>query len=476
MHTHHGKYKNIVLLRLSSPVIENVKHPRHCYPPIALKYIQVLLINKGYLVKLIDAWVKPIFLDRFTSYIISLPVDVIVIYINTFVYEVSLKFINLIKKNKDILIIGIGQDVTAKPERYKLNDSPFDIILPGESECEIVEIIEKLNNGEPKEKIKGYYCLQEELNIPTSPDLNKMPFLIWSKDELREYRFIYPLRVNKKVICSYVISSRGCPYKCIFCSTAVRKSYGEKIILRDASKVVDEIENLTKFGVNVVSFEDDNFAASRGHVISICEEIKKRKLKIKWVSQVRIDGMDYDLLKMMKDAGCVLLLFGVESGSQRIIELLKKTKSDINWKEKANETFNLAKKAGIATCALFIIGNPTETENEVGESIQLAKKLRPDLIKVHFFTPYSGSEAYKQFQNIINIDKELKMYHYGEPLVNVSNMSDKALKQKQREFYKNVLLDSNFILFHLKNYFIFYLYNWKTGIELIWKTFKFLLA
>ena len=463
--------RNIVLLRPPSAAMEHSRHPRHIYPPLPLKYIQALLMKEGHHVRLIDGWTLPFSLEEINRMVVEGPADLLIVHINTFNAQESFDAARIAKENKGLFVIGTGQDVTARPDRYGVPGTPFDAILPGEPEQRIADIIEKWSaQGRPLTELLSE-SLKEDggSSAMTEEGVNRLPMLHWEKEEFEMYRYIYTLRLNKKVVCGYVVSSRGCPRQCVFCSSAVRKSYGQRLVLRDPVHVVQEIEHLMGLGVNVVSFEDDDFTASRRHVLSICEEIQKRKLNIRWVCNARIDELDDDVLARMREAGCILLLLGVESASQRIINLLKKSAKPIDWKEKARETFRSARRAGIATCGLFIIGSPTETEDEVDETIRLAKELAPDLIKVHYFTPYPGSEAYRQFQSMIDPLKELKMYHYCEPEINVSGMDDKVLKKKQREFYKRVLLNPPFIFRHLRHYFFYYLHNRAVALELLWK-------
>jgi radical SAM superfamily enzyme YgiQ (UPF0313 family) len=455
------KIKRILLIRMNSPTINAIKHPLHCYPPLALKYMKRLLeIKESYQIRLLDCWVKRKSSAELFDYTINWAPDLIIISIDTVTFKSSLAFASLIKKHKKekVLIVGFGQDVTSRPKEYLFSDSPFDIVLLGEAEEEVVFLVERLNNDTIRD-IKEYNQLQIQRGPIVINCLDRLPALNWTPKELQDYRFIYPLRINKKTLCGYVISSRGCPHNCIFCSPIMRKSYGRKVRLRSASKVVDEIEYLMEMGVNLISFEDADFTISKEHVVSICKEIEKRDLRINWLANIRIDEVTLPLLKTMKRAGCILLLFGIESGSKRIIEILQKKRSDIDWNKKAKEVLRQTKKVGIATCAFFIIGSPTETEREVEETIRLAKILSPDMIKVHFFTPYPGSPVYEQFKERINQEDLLRMHHYATPLVNLSNMDIVKLRQLQSNFYRDFFLNPEFIFTHLVKYAGFYFHN-----------------
>lgn len=162
----------------------------------------------------------------------------------------------------------------------------------------------------------------------------------------------------------------------------------------------------------------------------------------------------------MRKSGCILLRFGVESGSNRIINLLRKTNKKIDWVKKAKEVFQYTNKIGINTVALIIIGNPTETEEEVYKSMSLVKEINPDMVQVHFFTPYKGSEAYKLYKDKM---KNNNLYHYSFD-INFSNIPDNKLKELQEIFYKNFYFNPTFFINHYKKYGLFYLNN-----PIVWK-------
>ena len=192
-------------------------------------------------------------------------------------------------------------------------------------------------------------------------DLNALPYLNWERSEIDKYPYIYPLRYNKRIMSGYISTSRGCPHACTFCSPTIRKSFGTRLRLRSPERIGEDIERLTKQGVNVISFEDDDFTLNKEHVTAVCNEILKRKLDIRWGCHARVDEVEPEILAIMKKAGCALLLFGIESGSQRVVNVLHKASAKSGWEQKAQQAIHDVRKAGIASCAMFIVGCPTET-------------------------------------------------------------------------------------------------------------------
>jgi len=465
--------KKVLLLRAGFIKRKQNDHPIHYSPPILLKNVQSILDGHGgYEVEVLDCWISSSSMESLVDKILHMKVDFIVASIDSSVSDSGIQLCSTIKENSNVIIVGVGSDVSERYPRYLQLNSIFDFVVRGEFELRVMQLIKELNLVDDIEKIKDKYSRGQYEDYAYVDDLNVLPVIKWREQELRNYPFIYPLKLKKRVYCAYISASRGCAHPCTFCSPTVRKSYGKKMRLRSVNRVVDEMEELQEKGANVICFEDDNFAFSAKRVLSLCEEIRKRSLYVKWIVNARIDEVTPDLMKNMKSAGCSLILFGVESGSQRIINLLKKSSSRIGWRDQAIKTFQAARKIGISTCAMFIIGNPTETNDDVEKSIQLARDLKPDIVKVHMFTLYPGSSAHKQYKNEINISPS--QHHYLNATTSLSQLNSAELKKLQIRFYKKVLFNPLFLLDHIRNYSLYHLLNWQLSSELIKDTMRFL--
>ncbi|MFC2173539.1 B12-binding domain-containing radical SAM protein [Acidobacteriota bacterium] len=218
-------------------------------------------------------------------------------------------------------------------------------------------------------------------------------------------------------------------------------------------------KHLKGLDVNVISFEDDDITAKKSHIRGICEEIRKRDLKMSWIAHARVDELEPALMAEMKKAGCILLRLGVEAGSERVLKLLKKNPKGLDWKKTCKSIFHEARRLGIATNGLIILGNPEETREEVENTIRLVLELDPDMIQVHFFTPYPGSPAYEDYKEQIEKDQISRMHHYNLPDINLSAISPEVLWKLRGKLYKKLLLRPSFILKHLYHYGPFYLTN-----------------
>jgi len=187
---------------------------------------------------------------------------------------------------------------------------------------------------------------------------------------------------------STMISTRGCPYRCNFC---FKQPSDKKFRFRKPDKIVDEMEYLAdRYKVKEVMFYDDVLTLRREHVVGICENILSRDLKINWETPTRIEHVDKDLLKLMKRAGCIRLRYGVESGDQRILDIMNK-KIDIQL---AKKVFKLTKSIGIETFAYFMIGYIYETEKTITKTIDFAIELDPDLVMFTVVTPLPQTPLY----------------------------------------------------------------------------------
>lgn len=458
------------MVRPSSLVVEETQHPHQCYPPFLLKYVQEFLKQEeNCLVNLLDCYVRPISFAR----LLEMSADVVVVFFTSLNAELALRYSRAIKeKNNSVIVIGVGPDITFNVQNYF--NSPLDFILPGECEKEIFALIRDFEK-EDLQSVRHKYDYRYSKKMPPLSDINELPIPRYTKNELLDYQFLYPIKTNKQLVWGHLLANRGCSHVCIFCSQNTRESFSRQVRIRDVTSAIGEIRALLESGANFISFADDDFTISYNFVHSLCSQIKGESLDIQWTAQVRIDEVDFSLLKLMKEAGCSLLAFGIESGSERIIKVLNKNDRNIDWLQKAKEVFADCRKLGIATVALFIIGSPTEKQEDLQKSIELAKELRPDIIQVHFFTLYPGSLAYRQYQDKIKVNPS-RLYHYAKPKVNLSEIETRQLEKAQFLFYRQILLKPDFIVNHLFAYASFYFHNRDVLWVLLKRTLRLILC
>jgi len=247
-----------------------------------------------------------------------------------------------------------------------------------------------------------------------------------------------------------IITSRGCPYRCIYCSKSV---FGGKYRANSPTYVVDEIEHLMeKFNVREIAFYDDVFTLDKKRVFAICEELGRRRIEIPWTCETRVNLVNKDLVEKMKKAGCYMIAYGVESGTQEILNNLKK---DITL-EQATRAFELTHKIGIQTIAYFMIGSPGETPKKIEETIKFAKKLDSDFVQFSITTPFPGTELFNLAIKEGIVSKDWDDYIYAGlrsidyPAFETNTLNNEDLKRWDIQAYRSFYLRFHYLFKRIK--------------------------
>jgi len=464
--------QKVILLRLAPTIYQKNNHPVSYRPPYTLKYIEALLIERrGYSIEFIDQYINRMSLKCIEKKIREYQPDVVIFDVTTLNMGACGAFCEAIHANNHdhkIVTICTGQEVSADVMKFRTRYSQYDICLGGEVELEVVSILKNIKQKQSVEKIKEDYAEKSlENKVWTIKDIDNLPFLHYDETALNGYNFVYPLRIAKRLKWGHMITSRGCPHPCIFCSQLMRESFSTSMRYRNAVSVVNEMEHLLEIGANIIAFDDEDFTTSAKHVRVVCNEIIRRKLKVNWIIHGRIDELDKSLLKLLSESGCVLLRVGIESGNRRILTLLEKTRKVDVWHTKSEEIVKMAQSYGISVACLFMVGSPTETMEEVKQSIDFAKKVSPDIIQVAYFTPFPGTRAYEMYKSQLAGFNIEDFYHYSTPKFNLTGMSDHELKNAQNLFYRSFLLRPSFMIKHFLNNLLFYLANYNVFLRLL---------
>jgi radical SAM superfamily enzyme YgiQ (UPF0313 family) len=189
-----------------------------------------------------------------------------------------------------------------------------------------------------------------------------------------------------------IFSSRGCPFSCSFCSS--REIFGNQLRFRTPQRVVDELQYLyDNYKIDCFYILDDTFTVNKKHVEGFCRELEKRRLKLIWGCETRVDLVDEDTFSLMRRSGCVQVDFGIESGSQKVLDILKKG----IYVEDIRKAFAITKKVGLRTFANIMINNPGENLEDIKKTEELVKESNPDISTVWITTPYPGTQIYNDF-------------------------------------------------------------------------------
>lgn len=362
-------------------------------PPIGILSIAALLENSGHEIQIIDK--DPKFFN-FINEIKKFNPHMIGIGFLTAAYKRALELTKKLRLEipKAIYFYG-GVHTTIDPINI-LNKFSADFVVIGEGEFTVLEACERINKEKTLNGIKGTIYKGKNGKIinngprPLIENLDKLPLMARHLLNFEKEYLTFP-GVIRGYSCksTTIMTSRGCPYQCIYCSS--NNIFGRKVRRRSVENVMEEIIFLIKtYFIRGIYFVDDTFTLDKEYVLKFCRELKKRNISLIYGCQARVNTVDREMLEEMKSAGFVQIDFGVESGSEKILNVLKK---QINPKM-AERAFKLAKDAGLRTLASFMIGNPYETMEDIKKSFELAKKLNADYTTFLFTTPFPGTELW----------------------------------------------------------------------------------
>lgn len=366
--------------------------------------------------------------------------DVIGISATTAKYGSALKVANLAKNfYQNVPIVFGGPHPTLLPEET-IKDKNVDIVVRGEGEYTFLDIIE---NFDKLNKVLGITYKENEriIHNPTRPLIEKLDYLPFpARHLLLDKEKYHPKAFGD------ILASRGCPYKCIFCSCS--KIWTNKVRFRSPESVVSEIRHLQeKFNTYQFTFQDDTFILNKKWVEHLCDLLKK--VDSQWTAETRADSITDDLIKKMKVAGCEEVRIGVESGDEETLKRLRKgvTLAQIKSSNK------ILRNNKMRFSAFFMIGFPWETIKEINKTVSLMKELSPHEAILSIVTPYPGTELYEimQSEGLIPNNVDWSTFFFQSPdmyltkkltkeetlkiVKDMVNLFEKHNKNKKRELW-----------------------------------------
>jgi radical SAM superfamily enzyme YgiQ (UPF0313 family) len=371
----------------NNPVI--IEKERGFNPPLGLLSLAAYLEKYSqHNVSVIDAQVDKIRYDDLSARISAAKPDVIGLTTMTLTLIDVIKTIVIAKKTTPhVKIVLGGPHVHLFPnETIKLPH--VDYLVLGEGEKTFKDLLDYIDDALQLRKIPGL-VLEDDgkiINTGIRPPINNLDELPFPARHLVPYKKYNSLLTKGKVVTT-IFTSRGCPFKCSFCD---RPHLGKAFRARSAENVVDELEECTRMGIHEFLFYDDTFTVNKKRVIDICDEIIKRKLDIGWDIRTRVDTIDEAIIKHLKKAGCQGIHYGIEAGTTKVLKILNKGITI----DQAKRVFNLTRKYSIPILAYFMIGNPTETINDIYETFEVMKELDPDYVHLTILTPFPGTKLY----------------------------------------------------------------------------------
>jgi radical SAM superfamily enzyme YgiQ (UPF0313 family) len=358
------------------------------FPPLGLGYIAAYLRSHGISVEIVDCTflTQRVALEKIKR---SNP-KIIGIQSMFSMKNKSLELARHLRMDCELLVVG-GPLATTDPELF-LGD--FDVVVIGEGEQTMLEIVLQAQKHGDLSEVKGIVYKEKDTGLTKCTparreieDLNSLPFPSRELYDNHAYKNYYSEKFGYAT--TAVMTSRGCPFSCDFCS---RPIFGNRFRARTASNVVDEIEEVLSLGYDRIWFADDCFTLNRERLISICDEIVKRGLKIAWECLSRVDTLDSEVVEKMKQAGCIRMFFGIESGNDSVLALMKKQITTTQ----AREALSLCKAMGVKAGAFFIVGYPGEDEKTVLTTIKFASSLPLDYLSFTLPYPIPGTQLHKR--------------------------------------------------------------------------------
>lgn len=359
------------------------------FPPLGLLYVASYLeknINNCR-IEIIDAPTEKFEYRNIEQKIIEKKPDVVGIYFNTeYLYDAYKTAETAKKADRNIIVVAGGPHITNYP--IETTSNPFvDYCVFGEGEIAFKDLIDALICNKEPENIAGVISKKntaKSFKLQKVENLDMLPFPNLSLLNKNNYKSF----ITYSNPITTIMTSRGCAYNCYYCSNIERS---QKVRMRSAKNVVDEIEKIQEAGIKDIIIFDENFTFNILRVEEICDELIRRKINVRWHCRSRADmKFDKHILRKMKDAGCRMIQFGIDAGTQNMQQKINK-KLDL---EKVKQVVKMTKDAGILVYGNFMIGHPDEMKEEMKQTIDFAVKLGFDYAPFSIFNPLPGSVFY----------------------------------------------------------------------------------
>lgn len=424
--------------------------PKSLFVPMGISYLTAYLESEGFDVDVYDFQVSPLSVESFVNKLQETEPGIIGISSTTLSYNSALKLAKIAKKAcpSSLIIMG-GPHVTVLDKEALFECPEIDVVVRGEGEHTLLEIA-KLKASSSLSRLNQVLGITfrkngEIVKTPDRPfiqDLDALPFPAFDHLPLEKYRLFGKTYLP-------IITSRGCPFQCTFCLAS--KMSGRKFRAQSPRKVVQDLEILRdKYGAEAITFYDDTFTFDIERVEKICEEIKRKDFRVPWDCRTRVDRVSRKLLAIMRSANCELIHFGVESGSQEILNAMRKGVTV----EQNLRAIKWAKESGMLVAISVIIGYPGENEKTVQETMEFIRKTEPDYVYVCIPTPYPGTELYDIIEGLgWKISTNWDDYNEQTPIFENPNFPSEKIKRLRQEFYNKYLSPIYILRRSIKNDF-----------------------
>jgi radical SAM superfamily enzyme YgiQ (UPF0313 family) len=416
-------------------------------PPLGILYIASTLKQEGVEVSFLDQAAKGLTAKEAADWVIKENPDILGISTLTFSSLMAPKIAEEVKKRKlDIKIIFGNHHATFNARRILRKYPQVDMIVRGEGEQTCLDLVDNLRKNKSVRDVSGITFRHND-KIVSNPDrslikdIDSLPFPDRSLLDMEYHNSIVGINIAPQKFTSF-ITSRGCVFKCRFCSCAsMARNFWRP---RSIKNILKEINLLVSEGYEHLFFVDDNFTLNQKRVIKLCRMIRKEKINIKWVGEGRVDQCSYSMLREMKKAGCRLIYFGIESGSQNILNYYDKRTTP----KQSALAVSKARKAGIdLIIGSFIIGAPIETEKDIQQTFEIARRIDLDIPQINVLGVFPGSPLWAESVQKGLLD-EKKYWETGVSPSEIypNTVSFNEIKRMIREFYLGFLGSRRYLI------------------------------
>lgn len=413
--------------------------------PISLPSIAGVLLSKGYKVKIWDCIAEGILAKDVKKFLKKYHPRLVIFNISTPTFNDDIKFIADLKKSLSCHFTAIGVHVSATAEET-LGVSKLDSVIRREPELSSLALADTIKQNKSLSRVLGisFRLRGKIIHNPDKPfcqDLDSLPFP--ARSLLNNQKYTLPV-INQPY--TLIITSRGCPNNCLFCAASLY--YGSKIRFRSVNNIMEELKEIVnKQEIKFITMWSDTFTFNRKFVIGICKKIMESNLDFSWMCNSRVDKVDPIMLKLMRQAGCIGISYGVESGNQSILDNVRK---NITLKQIEN-AFKWTREAGIETLAHIIFGLPGETEKTIKKSVDFVIKLKPDYVQFYCAIPFPGTDLYSLAKKEGWLTTEdWSKFEINQAILNMPRLAVVQLKEARIKAYQKFYLRPSYLVQRLK--------------------------
>jgi len=444
---------NVVLV--NPPVTRRERYgtlaPAGAYsPPLALCSLAAVVRALGHEAAIVDAPVEGLDPDQTVERVTACRPDLVGITSTTATFANAARLAESIKgRQPNVRVFAGGVHVSALPEETLAGTPAFDAVVIGEGEDTVADLLSAVQHKRPLREVPGIVFRENEAPVrtparPLIQDLDRLPLPAW--DLLKRFPDGYNLQAQSvaRSPSISVCTSRGCAGRCTFCD---RRVFGSRLRAHSAGYILNLLKGLKEnYGVRDVQFEDDNFMLFRKRLFAFCDLLRESGLDLTWSCQARVDAVRPDVLEKMKESGCWMILYGIESASQKVLDAMGKgiTVAQIE------RAIALTHRAGIQCKGFFITGFLNEDRESLAETYAFIKRCRLDDISNHYFCPFPGSESHGEVERYGRLQGDFSDMTFYRPVFIPNTLTEEDLVRHTKACYRAFYFGPRTLLRYLR--------------------------